>query len=232
MYREASLLLISEEPEDWSGLVREARRAGFDVLARQGTNQPPRPASDYDIVAYDWSQGLPVDCGRKVEDFLANPERTASVMALVHPPTAGTRCALFSRLDDLVFPPYEPSEVVARLFRLSERKKDNCNVITAGALSVDLAGHEVTVDGERVLLTHTEFLVLTCLLSRRGRVVTREELGRAVWGGDVALNAEALDVHVRRMRGKLRAAGANPVETVRKVGYRYASEPRSQEMKP
>ena len=222
MIKEASLLLLTPVPEERQDLVREAERAGFDVVARPAMVNPPRRAFDFDIVAYDWSDGLPADCASKVGDFLDNPERTSSVVALVHPPLMGHRCGMFRHLDDLVFPPYEPKEVVARLIRLAERRREHVNVITADDISVDLAGHEVTVHRERISLTHTEFLVLAHLLSHRGRVVTRDELGRAVWGSHVAPNAEALDVHVRRMRSKLRSAGANPVETVRKVGYRYA----------
>lgn len=221
MIKEASLLLLTPVPEDRQDLVVEARRAGFDVVARPATLNPERRAIDFDIVAYDWSDGLPAECSRKVADFLDNPERTSAVVALVHPPQMGHRCGLFRHLDDIVFPPYEPKEVIARLIRLAERRKEHTNVLVADDISVDLAGHEVTVHQERVALTHTEFLVLAHLLSHRGRVVTRDELGRAVWGSQIAPNAEALDVHVRRMRGKLRTAGANPVETVRKVGYRY-----------
>jgi DNA-binding response OmpR family regulator len=217
----ASLLFLTQTPDGHQDLVSEAARAGFDVDARPPMPDPPRRASEYDIIAYDWSDGLPGDCALKVERFLDDPGRTSSVVALVHPPQNGNRCQLFPQLDDIVFPPYEPREVVARFIRIAERRKGT-NILTADDIRVDLDGHEVTVNGDRVPLTHTEFLVLAHLVSHRGRVVTRHELARAVWGGDINPNADALDVHVRRMRGKLRTAGSNPLETVRKVGYRYA----------
>lgn len=222
MNKAPSLLILTPDPGERLDLVQEAERAGFEALARVAGTPGPKPASSYDIVAYDWSNGIPGECSERVREIIDAPDRPFAVVALVYPPMAGYGCGLFSQLDDMVFPPYEPVEVIARLLRLQERRQGKTEILTAEDVSIDLAGHEVTVNDERVALTHTEFLVLAHLLSRKGRVVTRDELGRAVWGGSSSPNAEALDVHVRRMRSKLRLAGANPVETVRKVGYRYA----------
>ncbi len=222
MKRDVSLLFLTPSLVERLELVREAERAGFEVETRPSMPASTRKASDFDIVAYDWADGVPIDCVAKVERFLDSPQRTAAVVALVGARFSNERAELLEQLDDVVFPPYEPAEVIARLIRSTNRRRVS-DVLMADDIRIDLAGHEVTVGGERVGLTHTEFLVLAHLVSHRGRVVTRHELARAVWGTEGVPNADALDVHVRRMRSKIRSAGADPVETVRKVGYRLAS---------
>lgn len=86
-----------------------------------------------------------------------------------------------------------------------------------GPLRLDPDSHEAWANGALLELTLTEFRLLALLLAAQGRVVTREEILREVWGGQAG---RALDVHMRRLRGKLQEAGPASVVTIRKVGYR------------
>ena len=88
-----------------------------------------------------------------------------------------------------------------------------------GSLCVDLAAHEVTVDGRYVQLTQQEFALLRFLCQNRGRVYSRRQLLERVWGVDYYGSSRTVDIHVRRLRMKLGNA-IGSLETVRGVGYK------------
>ncbi len=94
----------------------------------------------------------------------------------------------------------------------------------AGGLFIDLAGHIVTVDGVEIPLTHKEFGLLAYLATSPRRVYSRGQLLAAVWNipHSHGIGERTVDVHVRRLRRKLGAAGAHIV-TVRGTGYRFDS---------
>jgi DNA-binding response OmpR family regulator len=82
----------------------------------------------------------------------------------------------------------------------------------------------VKVDGKAVVLTRKEFDLLAHLMSRRGRVLSRELLLERVWGYDHPGATRTVDVHVRQLRKKLGGAAAELIETVVGVGYRLRGE--------
>ena len=94
-------------------------------------------------------------------------------------------------------------------------------MLKAGELLVDLAKHEVRIQGKPVDLTATEFKLLATLMERRGRVQSRDRLLTDVWGYEGDVDTRTVDTHVRRLREKLGKA-ADYIETVRGVGYRFA----------
>ena len=134
--------------------------------------------------------------------------------------------------DDYVVKPFSPRELVLRiqaiLRRLAERRDPSTETsdpetMRFGPLTIDQAGHRVTVGGDALALTSTEFSLLVTLAERRGRVQSREELLNTVWGYDYAGYGRTVDTHVRRLREKLGGA-SEMVETVRGVGYRFNGE--------
>ena len=87
-----------------------------------------------------------------------------------------------------------------------------------GELRLDPETHEAWSNGSLLELTRTEFRLLGLLLAAQGKVVTRDDILKEVWGPTPA--GRALDVHMRRLRGKLQDTGEASVVTIRKVGYR------------
>ena len=100
-------------------------------------------------------------------------------------------------------------------------------MLRAGPLAIDPAKHEVTVDGEAVRLTLTEFKLLSALVAARGRVLTRDQLMDKAMGTDAFVTDRAIDVHVTAIRKKLGAAHWL-VRTVRGVGYSLRSSPEEE----
>jgi len=130
--------------------------------------------------------------------------------------------------DDYVIKPFSPRELVARVEALLRRPRTmrgrpgNDAPLRRGSLVVDPARREVRVDDIPVELTRTEFDLLAELVHGAGRVRTRAELVRAVWGAGWEGGDHTVDVHLANLRRKLGTTpdGRTYVETVRGVGFR------------
>lgn len=123
--------------------------------------------------------------------------------------------------DDYVVKPFNIRELLLRIRAILRRQVmvESNPVLMRHGVSVDPAAHKVTVLGQDVELTATEFRLIEDLLRNAGRVRTREELLAAVWGYQFEGYARTVDTHIRRLRNKLGDA-AEIIETVRGVGYR------------
>jgi two-component system response regulator MtrA len=125
--------------------------------------------------------------------------------------------------DDYVVKPFKPKELVARI-RARVRRFDSTDheALTIGDLSIDVAGHSVTRDGEHINLTPLEFDLLVCLARKPWQVFTREVLLEQVWGYRHAADTRLVNVHVQRLRSKVEHDPESPeiVVTVRGVGYK------------
>lgn len=122
--------------------------------------------------------------------------------------------------DDYITKPFSPREVVARVKSVVRR----ASLVTAdeaplqvGDVVVDLVTRRVTVAGEPVSLTATEFDLLAYLMRHPGRVYSREQLLSEVWGYAAVVGTRTVDVHVAQVRAKL--GDRSPIRTVRGVGY-------------
>jgi two-component system phosphate regulon response regulator PhoB len=125
--------------------------------------------------------------------------------------------------EDYVVKPFSVRELVLRiraLLRRAERPAEASERLIAGILEVDLPRHQVMVNGAETRLTALEFKLLVALMTRRGRVQTREALLDEVWGITADVTTRTVDTHVKRLREKLGDA-ADYVETLRGVGYRF-----------
>ena len=129
--------------------------------------------------------------------------------------------------DDYVTKPFEPRELVARVAAVL-RRVGRPVAATAGDsffdVQIDAGARDVTRDGSSLDLTRTEFDLLDALVAHRGVVLTREQLGAAVFGEAFDAFDRTVDSHVKNLRRKLgpRPDGGQYVETLRGVGYRAA----------
>ena len=122
--------------------------------------------------------------------------------------------------DDYITKPNGPREVVARVksvLRRANLTDSESESIVVGAVELNPDTRRATVNGEEVVLTATEFDLLAYLMTRPGRVFTRDELLSHVWGYASIVGTRTVDVHVAQLRSKL--GEDNPIRTVRGVGY-------------
>jgi DNA-binding response OmpR family regulator len=132
-------------------------------------------------------------------------------------------------LDDLVLATAGPAEAEARLRmavgRLSPGASAGNGVIRAGELSIDPDTYAAKLKGRPLDLTYKEFELLKFLAQHPGRVFTRDQLLREVWGYDYFGGTRTVDVHVRRLRAKLGSEYESMIGTVRQVGYKFVVPP-------
>ncbi len=131
--------------------------------------------------------------------------------------------------DDYVTKPFSPKEVVARVravLRRIQPQPTPSAVLETGPITLDRDTHTVTVSGQPVELTLTEFSILETLMTTPGRVFSRAELLEAAQGIAFEAYERTVDVHVKNLRRKLEPDPAHPryILTVRGVGYRLPSE--------
>ncbi|SDJ12399.1 response regulator transcription factor [Alteribacillus bidgolensis] len=130
--------------------------------------------------------------------------------------------------DDYLTKPFESEELVARVNALLRRvsidysEHTSSDILTFQDITIDPEKREVFVHDQVVDLTPKEFDLLYVLAKRPGRVFAREVLLNQVWGDDYFGDLRTVDTHVKKVREKVRKAGAvsNPIETVWGVGYK------------
>jgi two-component system phosphate regulon response regulator PhoB len=126
--------------------------------------------------------------------------------------------------DDYLTKPFSTEELLLRVEGLLRRTKlikaetSDSRIQIAGVI-IDDALHELTVDGNHIPVTATEFRLLKLLMERKGRVQSREHLLASVWKYDSNIETRTVDTHIRRLREKL-GPYHHLIETVRGVGYR------------
>ena len=145
------------------------------------------------------------------------------VMLTARSDTTDVVAGLESGADDYVPKPFKPKELVARVRARLRRHEDEApEVLRAGDLVIDVAGHTVTRGDRAISLTPLEFDLLAALARKPWQVFTRDVLLEQVWGYRHQADTRLVNVHVQRLRSKVEHDPENPevVLTVRGVGYR------------
>jgi two-component system phosphate regulon response regulator PhoB len=127
--------------------------------------------------------------------------------------------------DDYVTKPFSPRELVLRVSAVLRRAQSPAvagggRMLRGGPIAVDLNALRVSVNGDEIELTPTEYRLLVTLLERRGRVQSRQQLLENAWDIHARIETRTVDMHVQRLRTKLGVHG-DLIETVRGFGYRF-----------
>ena len=123
--------------------------------------------------------------------------------------------------DDYITKPIRPKVLVSRVKALLKRRgitQDTNSIIELGDIVIDKEKHLTTYKGQEVIFAKKEFKLLKLLISKPGKVFTREEILEKVWGTDIIVGDRTIDVHIRKLREKL---ADHYVKTVKGVGYKF-----------
>lgn len=220
-----TILVVEDEADIRELLAFNLRREGYAVLEAGDGREGLELARDRqpDLVLLDVM--MPVMDGFAVCRELERDTRTVRIpviMLTARGEEVDRIVGLELGADDYVVKPFSVRELILRIRAILRRQEAvlSTTLLTRNGVRLDPSGHRVTVEGEAVDLTATEFRLLEDLLRHAGTVRTREHLLNGVWGYQFEGYARTVDTHVRRLRAKLGSA-AELVETVRGVGYRF-----------
>jgi two-component system phosphate regulon response regulator PhoB len=220
------ILVVDDEPDIVALVAYHLAKAGYRVsTAGSGVEaldavRRERPA----LVVLDLM--LPGMSGYEVLEQLRSAEATrelAVLMLTARREEPDRIQGLSMGADDYLTKPFSPPERVLRvgaiLRRLAAGGGTPGELLQLGPIEIDLAAHQVRVEGAAVELTPTEFTLLLTLAERRGRVQGRAHLLETVWEAAPDIQTRTVDMHVQRLRAKL-GPGGDLIETVRGFGYR------------
>src|SRR5918994_129252 len=219
----ARILVVDDDASLAEMLTIVLQGEGFETtVVGDGTGAlPALRESSPDLVLLDLM--LPGMNGIDVCRAIRAESGVPVVMLTAKTDTVDVVLGLESGADDYVVKPFKPKELVARIRarvrRFDERTSESLNI---GDLTIDVAGHEVSRNGDPISLTPLEFDLLLCLARKPWQVFTREVLLEQVWGYRHAADTRLVNVHVQRLRSKVERDPERPeiVVTVRGVGYK------------
>jgi DNA-binding response OmpR family regulator len=230
--------LVVDDEVPLAGIVASyLEREHFEVTVAHNRQDAVTMAReiDPDVVVLDLA--LPGIDGVEVCRQLRTFADAYVVMLTARDTEMDTVIGLSVGADDYVTKPFSPRELAARIRAMLRRPRSASAAVEAdvvpdqppprvfGALRIDVAGRQVSIDDEPITLTRTEFDVLAALSARPGVVFSRRQLLDAVWAQSWVGNEHLVDVHIGHLRRKLGDDPADPryVVTVRGVGYRMGS---------
>ena len=219
------VLVAEDEPGLRDVIVLGLVEAGFrvDAVARGDEAIDQLRWYDYDVAILDWR--MPGAEGVEVVRWARRQERPTAILMLTARDTVADRVTgLDAGADDYLVKPFELSELLARIRALQRRPRGvDAPVLQLGRLSLDPARRVVTVAGQEVALTPTEYLVLEVLLRRAPAVVDRKAIAEHAWTDETdPIGTNAIDVQMSRLRAKLVGSELRIV-AVRGTGYRLVA---------
>ena len=222
------VLVVEDEPAIAELIAVNLRHGGFipvvayDSVAAQRELDAVLP----DVILLDWM--LPGQSGLSLARHWRKQARSKSIpilMLTARGDEPDKIAGLDAGADDYITKPFSTQELLARIRAVLRRRAPELvdDSVALGALVLDAATHRIAFEGRELKLGPTEFKLLHYLMKHAERVHSRGSLLDKVWGDHVFIEERTVDVHVKRLRESLGAAGAM-VETVRGAGYRLTAQ--------
>ncbi len=221
------ILVVDDEPDILEFLRYNLAKEGFEVITANNGEEGIRKAEAErpNLIILDIM--MPVMDGVEVCRHLrSKPEfaRTAITFLTAREEDYSQIAALDVGGDDYITKPIRPRVFVSRIKALLRRQErgdvaeEKQELIQIGGLVIDSDRVTVTKGEEVIELAKKEFELLHLLVSKPGKVFSREEIFNKVWGTDVIVGNRTIDVHIRKLREKI---GDSYIKTIKGIGYKF-----------
>ena len=224
--RKPRVLIVEDEAAIAELIAVNLRHNGFDPVWVEGGEAAQREIDAVlpDVILLDWM--LPGASGVQLAKQWRSHARSKAVpilMLTARGDEPDKVQGLDAGADDYITKPFSPQELLARMRAVLRRRapEQAGDSVSIGDLQLDAGAHRVTYQGQDIKLGPTEFRLLHYLMKHAERVHSRAQLQDKIWGDHVYIEERTVDVHIKRLRAALGAAGAY-IETVRGSGYRIS----------
>ncbi|MBA4408688.1 MAG: response regulator transcription factor [Bacteroidota bacterium] len=228
---QSKILLVDDEVDILEFISYNLEKEGYKVYTAQNGSEAIRVAEKTlpDLII--------LDVMMPEMDGIAACEEIRRIPALQHTMIAflTARGEDYSQIagfeagaDDYITKPIRPKVLVSRVKALLKRTSvpgitavaivENPHTITVGSLVIDKERYLIVQDGKEMILPRKEFELLSLLVSKPGKVFTREEIYYSVWGDNVVVGDRTIDVHIRKLREKI---GNDHIKTLKGIGYKF-----------
>jgi two-component system OmpR family response regulator len=214
------VLIVEDDPLLAHGLTETLRRENYVVDAVQSAEHAEAAlrVTGIDLVILDI--GLPgIDGFAWLKRFRARGAEQAVLVLTARDTLADRVHGLTLGADDYLVKPFAPEELVARVSALARRGRAlRSRVVEHGPLTIDLARKRAMISGKPLELPQREHAILEYLFTNVDAIVGKDKISSAVASWDEQLSANAIEVHISRLRAKLEPAGIR-IRTIRGLGY-------------
>lgn len=220
------VLVVEDEQSLREPLVYLLQKEGYDVIEAEDGNRAVTVFDEFgaDLILLDLM--LPGMSGNEVCRTIRQTSQVPIIMLTAKEAEIDKVVGLEIGADDYVTKPYSTRELLARMKAVLRRQVEPhlavSGILEAGPVRMDVERHQVSVNGQKVLMPLKEFELLELLLENVNRVLTRGQIIDRVWGSNYFGDTKTLDVHIKRIRSKIEDDPARPVHllTVRGLGYK------------
>ncbi len=227
-------ILIVDDEKDLVELVKyHIEKGGYKALVAGSGGEALDLAAKQNPALIILDIMLPGFDGYEVCRILKRNENTKNIpviMLTAKMQEEDTLTGLKAGADDYLTKPFSPKILMARVETVLRRSKqqygkstEDKDLLSDGAISLNLSSYETFVERKKIALTKIEFSLLAFLMKNPGKAFNREQLINGAWSYDAAIVDRAVDVHVRHLREKLGKPG-KLIETVHGIGYKFTSK--------
>jgi two-component system alkaline phosphatase synthesis response regulator PhoP len=224
--RKYKILIVDDEEDLCEILQYNLNNSGFETeTAHSAEEAMKKSLHNYDLFLLDVMMGQ-MSGFRLAERLKKEYKINAPVIFLTAKDTENDILTGFSLgADDYIAKPFSVNELTARvkavLKRTENELKENEDIQKFGNIELDNVRKRIIIDSEKIDLTRKEFEILKLLLENNGKVFSREDILRRIWGGDVIVTDRTVDVNIARIRSKIGVYSSN---LKNKTGYGYFFE--------
>lgn len=221
------ILIVDDEPDILEFLTYNLEKEGFDVVQASNGAAGLKAAKHHkpDLIVLDimMPEMDGVELCRQLR-ATSGFENVLIAFLTAREEDYSQIAALDVGGDDYITKPIRPRVFISRIKALlrrqmrSEKEEDASQQIKVGNLIIDLEQFLVFKDEQAIELAKKEFELLNLLVSKPGKVFTREEIFNKVWGTDVIVGNRTIDVHIRKIREKI---GDAYIKTIKGIGYKF-----------